>query len=193
MNAVQPALLEHILERIPVGVVILDCTSLRILYSNTYLQSLLPSPWHTQSLIGHSLREIVPHEEYKIVEPLIQEVCLTGRGITFSDLPYEGFLETRGRTYWHISIEFSSHLMPGMPNKVRVSTETQDTEPTLLVTIEDVTMQVGSRQHLDAIHYISSAILGQFALPQVFGSILQAVQELVGSTRCAILLIDNSF
>ena len=36
MNSVQPALLEHILERISVGVVILDCVSLRILYVNTY-------------------------------------------------------------------------------------------------------------------------------------------------------------
>src|SRR5215471_2734335 len=44
MNSVQPLLLEHILEHMPVGVVILDCTSLRILYINTYLQSLLPSP-----------------------------------------------------------------------------------------------------------------------------------------------------
>ena len=76
MNSVQPALLEHILERMPVGVAILDCPSLRILYMNTYLQSLLPSSWSTQSLIGHSLRDIVPDEEYKIVEPFIQEVCL---------------------------------------------------------------------------------------------------------------------
>jgi len=99
MNSVQPALLEHILERMPVGVVILDCTSLRILYINTYLQSLLPLPWHSQRLIERSLRDIVPVEEYKLVEPIIREVCLTGRGVTYTDIPYEGFLETRGRTY----------------------------------------------------------------------------------------------
>src|SRR5438477_9112529 len=84
MNSVQPALLEHILERIPVGVVILDCTSLRILYLNTYLKSLLPSPWHFQSPIGRSLRDIMSYEEYKIVEPLLQEVCLTGQSATHS-------------------------------------------------------------------------------------------------------------
>src|SRR6266699_2180796 len=192
MNAVQPALLEHILERIPVGVVILDCTSLRILYSNTYLQSLLPSPWHTQSLIGHSLREIVPHEEYKIVEPLIQEVCLTGRGVTFSDIPYEGFLETRGRTYWHVSIEFPINSISSTSYEGETTEDVQKPEHRVLVTIKDVTNQVRSSLHLNAIHHISSAILERFALPQVLDSILQAVQDLVGPTRCAILLINHS-
>ena len=92
MNSVQPALLEHILERMPVGVVILDCTSLRVLYLNTYLQSLLPPPWHTQSPIGYRLHEVVPYDVHKIAEPLIQQVCSTGRSVTFSDIPYEGFL-----------------------------------------------------------------------------------------------------
>ena len=105
MNSVQPALLEHILERISVGVLILDCVSLRILYVNTYLQSILPSSWQVQNLTGYSLRDILPDEEFKIVEPILQEVCLTGRDITFADVPYEGFLETRGRTYWNITIE----------------------------------------------------------------------------------------
>src|SRR5438876_3564526 len=190
MNSVQPALLEHILERIPVGVVILDCTSLRILYSNTYLQSLLPSPWHTQSLIGHSLREIVSHEEYKIVEPLIQEVCLTGRDVTFSDIPYEGFLETRGRTYWHISIELPQSTLSRTLYEEQEAIGLQNKEHRLLITIKDVTNQVRSSLHLNAIHQISSAILERFALPQVLDSILQAVQDLVGSTRCAILLLD---
>jgi len=51
---------------------------------------------------------------------------------------------------------------------------------------------VRARMHIDAIHYISSAIAGPFALPQVLDRILQAVQELVGSTRCAILLLEDS-
>ena len=90
MNSVQPALLEHILERISVGVVILDCISLRILYVNTYLQTLLPSSLQAQSLIGHSLKDILPDEEFKIIEPILQEVCSTDREATFSDVPYEG-------------------------------------------------------------------------------------------------------
>src|SRR5271157_6462370 len=104
MNLAQPALLEHILERMPVGVAILDCTDLRVLYINSYLLSLLDQPWRTQSPIGHTLGEVAPHEVQKAAEPLIRQVCSTGQNVTFSDLPYEGFLETRGRTYWHVSI-----------------------------------------------------------------------------------------
>jgi signal transduction histidine kinase len=192
MNSVQPALLEHVLERMPIGVVLLDCTSLRILYMNTYLQSLLPSSWLTQGLIGHSLRDIVPDEEYNIVEPIIQKVCLTGQSIAFSDIPYEGFLETRGRTYWHISIELTPGTLSSSGSEVQDAIDLQDTEQRLLITIKDVTNQVRSSMHLNAIHQISSAILERLALPQVLDSILQAVQDLVGSTRCAIILLDHS-
>jgi PAS domain S-box-containing protein len=190
MNSVQPALLEHILERMPVGVVILDCTSLRVLYLNTYLQSLLPPPWHTQSPIGYRLHEVVPYDVHKIAEPLIQQVCSTGRSVTFSDIPYEGFLETRGRTYWHLSIELLLSSIETTSYEGQASADLQYPEHRLLITIKDVTNQVRSSLHLNAIHHISSAILERFALPQVLDSILQAVQELVGSTRCAILLLD---
>src|SRR5439155_21474714 len=192
MNSVQPALLEHILEHMSVGVVILDCRSLRILYINTYLQSLLPSPWHIQSLIGHSLRDIVPDEEYKIVEPILQDVCLTGRGVTFSDIPYDGFLETRGRTYWHIAIELPQSALSNIVLEEQDAINLQNTDLRLLITIKDETNQVRSSLHLSAIHLISSAILERFALPQVLDSILLAVQDLVGSTRCAIVLLDHS-
>jgi len=192
MNSVQPALLEHILERMPIGVVILDCARFRILYINTYLQSLLPPPWHIQNPIGHSLLDILPHEEYKIVQPIIQEVCLTGREISFSDIPYEGFLETRGRTYWQISIGLPQSTLSTTFYEEQEAIELQNTEQSLLISVRDVTNQVRSSLHLNAIHQISSAILERFALPQVLDSILQAVQDLVGSTRCAILLLDHT-
>ena len=55
-----------------------------------------------------------------------------------------------------------------------------------------MTNQVRSSLHLNAIHQISSAILERFSLPQVLDSILQAVQDLVGSTRCAIVLLEHT-
>ncbi|HWZ18848.1 MAG TPA: ATP-binding protein [Ktedonobacteraceae bacterium] len=192
MNSVQPALLEHILERMPIGVVILDCTSLQILYINSYLQSLLPLPWRSQSLIEHSLRDIVPDAEYKLAEPILQEVCSTGRGVTFSDIPHEGFLETRGRTYWQISIELSQSTLVSIMTEEQDEKKLQNTAHNILITIKDVTHQVRSSLHLNAIHQISSAILERFTLPQVLDSILQAVQDLVGSTRCAIVLLEHT-
>lgn len=192
MNPAQPALLEHILERMPVGVAILDCTDLRILYANSYLLSLLDPVWHSQSIIGHTLDEVVPHEVRIAAGPLLQQVCSTGQHVTLSDLPYEGFLETRGRTYWQVSIELSSNRISDVPYEGQAHAVMHNADRVLLITIEDVTNQVRSRLHLDAIHHISSALLGRFALPQVLDSILQALQELVGSSRCAILLLDHS-
>src|SRR5215469_10547489 len=105
MQPEQSARLEHILEHIPVGVAILDCTDLRLLYANTYFVSLLQQHWQAQGVIGHPLEEVLPSELREATEPRIQEVCATGQSTVLSDIPYEGFLETRGRTYWRISIE----------------------------------------------------------------------------------------
>jgi PAS domain S-box-containing protein len=193
MNSVQPALLEHILERMPVGVAILDCSNYHVLYINTYLHSLLPSPWHSQSPTGYRLSEVVPFEAYNIIEPPIQHVCSTGQAMTFTDIPYEGFLETRGRTYWHVSIELLKNSISSSSYVGQASKDLENLENRLFITIKDVTNQVRSSLHLNAIHQISSAILERFELPQVLDSILQAVQDLVGSTRCAILLLDQSF
>src|SRR5260370_13286187 len=175
----------------PVGVAILDCTDLRILYANSYLLSLLDPVGRSESIMGRTMDEVVPHEVRIAAGPLLQQVCSTGQPVTFSDLPYEGFLETRGRTYWQVSIELSSNLLSYVPYEGQTHAVTHNSERVLLITIEDVTNQVRSRLHLGAIHYISSAVLGQFALPQGLDSILQAVQELVGSSRSAIFLLHT--
>ena len=192
MSLAPSALSEHILDRMPVGVALLDCSDLRILYINSYLQSLLDQPWRIQSPIGQMLDKVVPHEVQKAAMPLIRQVCSTGQNVTVSDIPYEGFLETRGRTYWRVSFELSTNSKFNVPYEGQVDSNTHNLEHTLLIIIEDATNLVRSRLHLNAIHHISSAILGRFALPQVLDYVLQAVQELVGSTRCAIVLIDQA-
>src|SRR5215470_2620695 len=187
MGPAHPILLEHILRRMSVGVAVLDCTDLRFLYANSFLLTLLDRSWRSQGVIGHTLDEVVSQGIRQVAQPVLRQVCSTGQGQTFAELPYEGFLETRGRTYWRVSIELTTNL----PYQEQAGAETlRAEEPALLVTIEDVTEKVRSRLHLDAIHSISSTIVGRFALPQVLDSILEAVQELVGSTRCAILLLD---
>jgi PAS domain S-box-containing protein len=189
MQPEQSARLEHILKYMAVGVAILDCTGQRLLYVNSYFVSLLQQPWDTQSVVGHALEEVLPNELRKAIEPEVQKVCATGQSKVLSEIPYEGFLETRGRTYWRISIEpFTSNDTAGE----QLPAEKHNAGQTLHVIIEDVTNDVRSRLHLAAIHHISSAIAGKFALPQVLDRILDAVQRLAGSTRCAILLIEHS-
>jgi len=98
--------------------------------------------------------------------------------VEYAELPYEGLLYARGRTYWHVTIKKVYKLF--------------DMDETLLIRVEDVTEKVRSRLYLNAINAISFTIVGTYAIPLVLDRILHAVSELAGATRCAILLVDHS-
>lgn len=187
MEPEQSARLEYIPEHLATGIAILDCANLRIRYINSYLRSLLDEPWRTQnpqSITGRTLEETMPGELLKVALPLLEHVCSTGQKRSWTDVPYEGFLAARGRTYWHVTIE------PVAFNETQP--DGQQKADSLLITLEEVTELARSRIYLNAIQYISSAISGPYALPLVLDRILQSVQDLVGSTRCAVLLLDTS-
>ncbi|MBX5456564.1 MAG: PAS domain-containing protein [Thermogemmatispora sp.] len=176
--------LEQILGHIAVGAAVLDGTDLRVLYINQYLASLLSEPWRSQGVLGHRLSEILPPELASAAVPHLQRASAMRQSLVFQDVPYEGLLASRGRTYWRISlIPVTWESQPG-------ERKGEGQREALLVTVEDVTSQVRSRLLLKAMQHISAAIAGPFALPEVLDRILQAVQEMVGSTRCAILLLE---
>ncbi len=181
MKSGQAEQLEYILGNIVVGVAILDPTSLSVLYVNSYLHSLLDEPWSSQDLSQHSIEEVIPPKLAAKIVPLLRQVAESKEPIHHSEVPYEGFLESRGRTYWRVTVEYKSKFR-----------EAEHSLPTLLVTIEDVTTTVRSRLHLNAIHYITSAIAGPSSLHLVLERILQALHEMVGSKRCAVFLMDQS-
>src|SRR5438034_3558353 len=177
--------LESIFRYMLVVVAIIDSSDLRIRYANPYLISLLDQLQLYQAVIGRRLEEVIPEDLWGIAQPLIEQVCATGQRMSWTDIPYEGFLAKRGRTNWRVSIERTEVQKPDSGR------ESDDAVHTVLVTIEDVTELARSRLYVNAIDSISSAIVGPFALPLVLERILHAVQEMVGSTRCAILLIDD--
>src|SRR5579883_1348234 len=80
--------LQHILERMTVGVAILDCATLRVLYANSYLTSFCPEPWKTLGLVGRLAGEILPADIYRLAEPLFQQVCADGRKVSLAEIPY---------------------------------------------------------------------------------------------------------
>ncbi len=166
-----------------VGVAILNAASLRIRYANPYILALLEEPERTRDAVGRSVDEVLPAEICNVALPIFEYVAQSGQAVYYTEVPYEGSLETRGRTYWRISIERS-----GVAQSVQISGEEQQFE--LLIIVEDITDTVRSRLHLQATHSITSAIAGPSALPLVLDRILQALQELVGANRCAVLLID---
>ncbi|HLI90761.1 MAG TPA: ATP-binding protein [Ktedonobacteraceae bacterium] len=186
MEINQAVQLEYILGRVSVGVAILDSADFQIQYVNPYLLSLFDEARRQQGIAGRLVAEVIPEITQDGALAVLREVATTGRRMHFSEIPYEGFLEARGRTYWRVTVE-------RMPVHVALAVQGgPDTAAPLLVTIEDVTSAVRSRLHLNAIHHISSAIASASALPEVLDRILQALNDMVGSRRCAILLIDQS-
>src|SRR6266571_7067133 len=189
MEPGQPAQLEHILRHMSVGVAILDCSDLRLHYANPFLLALLeqlePSG-HSQEVVGHCLDEIIPDELRKIAVPLLQQVCSTGQHLSWSDIPFEGFLAARGRTYWRVSIERASNAEEQLPGEIRHA------DDTLLVTVEDVTELARSRLYVNAIDSISSAIAGPLPPAAVVERIHHAVQYMVGARRCGSVVSDHA-
>lgn len=177
--------LEYILGHVSVGVAILDSNDFSIRYVNAYLRSLLDRSY--QDVVGQQVSDVVPPTLLNVVLPLLRHVADTGQRIQHGEISYEGFLETRGRTYWHVSIE----RLPANDKEQARATAVSEA-PTLCVTIEDVTETVRARLHLNAIHHISAVIAGPTALPQVLDRILQAIHEMVGATRCAVMLADTT-
>ncbi|HZR44975.1 MAG TPA: PAS domain-containing protein [Ktedonobacteraceae bacterium] len=184
--------LEYILGHVSVGVAILDSTSLHIRDINPYMLALLGESWCHQDVRGYRVDEVVPEAVRKVALPCLHSVAETGQRVEYTEVPYEGFLEVRGRTYWRVSIErLPASELQGAHSLEALSLE-EKPEYVLLVLIEDVTDTVRSRLHLNAIHYISSAIAAPTSLPLVLERILQALHEMVGSRRCAIFLIDHT-
>ncbi|GAC1389065.1 MAG: hypothetical protein NVS4B11_06700 [Ktedonobacteraceae bacterium] len=172
--------IEALLGCLSVGIAVLDSTNLRIRYLNSYLRTRIEDNWDLENGAGRRIEELLPEEVRENVLACLRHVATTGESIHYAELPYEGFLQTRGRTYWRVTIKKAlEHEILGFPN-------------TLLVTIEDMTETVRSRLHLKAIHYISSAIVGAYALPLVLDRILHSACEMIGSTKCAVLLIEHS-
>jgi PAS domain S-box-containing protein len=178
--------LEYILNSISVGTAIIDPIALRILYVNSYLQTLLNETWRKQNIVERHIEDILPKEIYAAALPLLHQVSTTGQSLHLAEVPYEGFLETRGRTYWSIRIECSSATTTYIQQP-----KTSTASPSLLIIVEDVTEAVRSRLYSKAIHQISSTIADTSALPLVFDGILQALQDMVGSRRCAVFLINR--
>jgi len=152
-----------------------------------------------------SIADVLPEKIHRQVQPILEQVARNGRQAQhepdasdsaeqhkhttahYVELPFEGFLESRGRTYWNIQIEYRASA----PMIAMTESEEQQAA-TLLLTIEDVTEQVRSRLQIAAIHAISSASVGPTSLHVVLDRILQVLQDMFGSQRCAIFLLEHS-
>jgi PAS domain S-box-containing protein len=171
--------LEDILGAQSIGVAILDARTLGVHYINPYLDELITALWQRHCVIGSHVSETVPASLSAHVVELLTQVATTRQAIELAEVPFEGFLELRGRTYWCVTLEYRVATVP-------------ESEDTLLVTLKEVTETVRARLQIQAIRAISSAQTGPTSLPLVLERILRVLKETFGSKRCAIFLLDRS-
>lgn len=208
------AQLADILGNVAVGVVVLNASDLHILYANNYVltlaadlldkqRSLVPASnttamptnleQHTElteeQWQEHHIADLLPDSIAQQVVPILEHIVQTEQQaphapIHYTEIPFEGFLERRGRTYWNIQIEYRESR--------KMHTKGKKPAASLLLTIEDVTEKVRSRLQIAAIHAISSASVGPTSLHLVLDRILQVLQDMFGSRRCAIFLLEQA-
>lgn len=170
--------IEAFFKHLSIGIAILDGVNLRVRYLNPYVATLLEEHWSVRDVVGKRIEELLPEKIHKRVFARLQQVMETGEESTYKELPYESFEQTRGRTYWNVSIK-----------KVQELASLHDA---LLITIEDVTESVRSRLQLQAIQYVSVAMGDTHALPMVLDRILEVISQFIDVTACAVLLIDHT-
>ena len=175
--------LDLLFDDLSIGIVILDATHLNIHFVNAYAYRQLEKHLRSHPLQQLGVQDFLPEEMCTFIHPILQQVATTKQQVQYTEVPYEGFQEERGRTYWRITIKSPPAF---------IQTPLTSTENTVFITLEDVTQVVRTRLYMHALERVSSAIAtGAHALPLVLDRILDAVHELTGSTHCAILLIDT--
>src|SRR5690242_10528778 len=97
--------LEYMLARAPVGLAVLDAVTLRIYYANPQLLSYLEKPHPSLEAANQFLQDLLPPGALATLEAQADATGENRHALHLHDIPYEGFLETRGRTYWNITIE----------------------------------------------------------------------------------------
>ncbi|GCF10947.1 ATP-binding protein [Dictyobacter arantiisoli] len=188
MNAGYTTHLEYILNTLSAGVALLDADTLTIRYVNPYLATAGAALWQSAPMVGQTIAQILPAPFYTTIQPLLLQARESRQRMEWAEVPFEGFLEERGRTYWHITLELHTPASSIISNL----TETPETTEMLMITLEDNTNAVRARLQLQAIHAISSALAGPSSLPLVLERILHVLRQMFGSKRCAIFLLDHS-
>src|SRR5579871_209699 len=97
--------LEFMLARAPVGLAVLDAASLRIYYANPHLLSMLEKPHPSLEAASQFLQDLLPADTLATLQAQSHTADEKRPALRLNDIPYEGFLETRGRTYWNVTIE----------------------------------------------------------------------------------------
>ena len=99
---VRDELLATILRTAPVGILIIEPGTLRILLANEQIQRILDPEWRDRDLTRYTIADLFHEEGAADFSAVIDGVVRTGVAAHYRDEPYNGF--ARGRTYWDYDI-----------------------------------------------------------------------------------------
>jgi signal transduction histidine kinase len=99
---VRNELLATILKTAPVGVIVIERGSMRILLANEQATRLLDPEWWGGDLTNRQIADLFSPEEEGAFARTIEEIARTGQPVHVAERPYDRF--ARGRTYWNYDI-----------------------------------------------------------------------------------------
>jgi signal transduction histidine kinase len=124
---------------------------LRIRYANAYILARVAELWGQQEIQDRLLTEIIPEEINSQIVSALRLLIERGQEVSgqempslaISEIPFDGFQQTRGCTYWNIRIAYKIYTD-------KDNTQ-QKPEDVLLLNIEDITDKVNVQAQIEAL------------------------------------------
>jgi len=167
---VRDELLATILKTAPVGILVIESDTLRILLANEQVKAILDPEWHDRDLTGYLFPEVFTAISFARFHAIMQDVARTGETFHIQGYAYDGF--ARGRTYWNDDIT-PLHDDAGQCYAV-------------MLTLTETTAQVLAQQRLEetntvltAINALALRVNATKDLPTIFQYALDTLIELL--------------
>ena len=176
---ISSTLLTSILATAPVGVLVVDAQTQRVILANEQYHQFLDAEWQQCDITGYKLSELIHGYDMSPLPAIIRQVAETGQSVRIADREYNGF--ARGTTYW------SYDATP-----VR---DMQGEGTAVLFTITEITEQVRARRELEetnaaltTLAAMSVTISTSLDLDEVMDFILSTIGPLIPYDRAMVLL-----
>jgi signal transduction histidine kinase len=202
-TAVRDELLATILRTAPVGILVIEPQTLRILLANEQIKATLGPEWGDRDLTGYTFLDVftaIPSARFHTV---VQDVARTGDPLHVENYAYDGF--AHGRTYWNYdltplhddagqcyavmlsSIETTAHVL------ARQHIEEKNAALTAInATNADLHEQMQQRMtELATLAAVGATVVNSLDFDEVLNRVLAAIGALLPHDR-AFLMLDET-
>lgn len=179
---VRDELLATILKTAPVGILVIEPQTLRILLANERVKATLDPVWGDRDLTGYLFPDIFTVSPSISFQSVVQDVARTGNSLHVKDYAYDGF--ARGRTYWNYDLT-PLHDDAGYCYAVMLSS----TETTAHVLAQQRLEETNAA--LTAINALALRVNATNDLPTIFQYALVTLIELLPFDQGAVGRVDH--